>query len=131
MANLSARKADYSRFQALNIQILGISVSNPFSQKVLSDSLQLPYPLLSDAYLKVAQAYGVIYGSTGTKIDYPGLEELSAARAFFLMDKEGIVRGKWLGEDMAVFSTEVLLKAAQEIVGKPAENAGEKKTSGM
>lgn len=131
MANLSARKADYSRFQALNIQILGISVSNPFSQKVLADSLQLPYPLLSDWYRKVAQAYRVLYGSTGTKIDYPGLEGRGAARAFFLVDKEGIVRGKWLGEDMAVFSTEVLLKAAQEIAGKPAENAGEKKPSAM
>ena len=66
-----------------------------------------------------------------TKIDYPGLEGLSAARAFFLMDKEGIVRGKWLGEDMAVFSTEVLLKAAQEIAGKPAQDADEKKPSAM
>jgi peroxiredoxin len=131
MANLSARKADYSQFQALNIQNLGISVSNPFSQKALADSLQLPYPLLSDLYLKVTQAYGVMYGTTGTKIDYPGLEGRYAARVFFLVDKEGIVRGKWLGEDMAVFSTEVLLKAAQEIAGKPAEDAGEKKPSAM
>ena len=119
MANLTARKADYRRFQALNIQILGISVDNPFSQKVLADSLQLPYPLLSDVYLKVAKAYGVLYGSTGAKVEYPGLEGRGAGRAFFLVDKQGIVRGKWIGEDLAVFPSEVLLKGAQEVADKP------------
>ena len=30
-------------------------------------------------------------------------------------DWRGIVRGKWIGEDMAVFPNEPLLKAAQEL----------------
>jgi hypothetical protein len=47
------------------------------------------------------------------------------------VDQQGIVRGRWIGEDLAVFSTEVLLRAAQEIVGKPAEDAREKKPSAM
>jgi peroxiredoxin len=119
MANLTARKADYRRFQSLNIQILGISADNPFSQKVLADSLQLPYPLLSDMFMKVTKAYGVVYGSTGAKVDYPGLEGRFAGRAFFLVDKQGIVRGKWIGEDLAVFPSEVLLQAAQQVAEKP------------
>jgi peroxiredoxin len=44
-----------------------------------------------------------------------------AERAFFLIDTQGIVRQRWLikgGEDI-VFPTEPLLKAAQEIAGKP------------
>ena len=118
MANLSARKADYSKFQALNVQLLGISYNNPFSQKALADSLALPYPLLSDMDLKVIQAYGVVYGSTGAKVDYPSSVGRHAGRAFFLVDKEGIVRGKWIGEDLAVFANEVLLKAAQEVAEK-------------
>ena len=36
---------------------------------------------------------------------------------FFLVDKEGIIRGKWVGEDMAVFPSEPILKAAREIAG--------------
>jgi peroxiredoxin len=119
VANLAARKADYRQFQALNIQILGISVNNPFSQKVQADSLQLPYPLLSDLYLKVTKAYGVVYGSTGAKVDYPGIEGMSAGRVFFLVDKQGIVRGKWIGEDMTVFPSEVLLQGAQQVAEKP------------
>ena len=65
------------------------------------------------------------------KIDYPGLEGRVAKRSFFLIDKQGIVREKWIGEDLTVFSTEMFLKAAQEIAGKPAEGAGEKKPSAM
>jgi len=73
---------------------------------VYADSLQLPYPLLSDGDLKVIKAYGVLSGST-------------AARSFFLVDKQGIMRGKWIGEDLAVFPSEVLLKGAQQVAEKP------------
>ena len=91
--------------------------------------------------MKTAKAYGVEYGAVSCvaatpgcatqKIDYPGLEGRIAKRSFFLIDQQGIVRGKWIGEDLTVFSTEVFLKAAQEVAGKPAEGAGEKKPSGM
>jgi hypothetical protein len=71
-----------------------------------------------------------VYGTAERK-NNPDLEGLGAERAFFLVDQQGIVRGRWIGEDLTVFSTEVFLKAAQEIVGKPAEDAREKKPSGM
>jgi hypothetical protein len=66
-------------------------------------------------FLKTIRAYGVVYGETGAKVDYPEWKGRGAGRAFFLVDKEGIVRGKWIGEDMAVFPNEPLLKAAQEL----------------
>jgi peroxiredoxin len=118
--NLSARKADYGKFQELNIQILGISRDGPFSQKTFADSLKLPFPLLSDMGLTVARSYGVVYGSTKgeTKSDYPELKGLSAKRSFFLIDRKGIIRGRWIGEDMGLFPTDVLLKAAREMVAK-------------
>jgi peroxiredoxin len=140
-ANLSARKADYKKFEELNVEILGIANTLPFSQKAFADSLKLQYPLLSDTFMKVAKAYGVEYGATSCvsttpgcatqKIDFPGLEGRLAKRSFFLVDKDGIVRGKWIGEDLPVFSTEMLLKAAREIVGKPAEDTAAKKPSAM
>jgi len=40
-------------------------------------------------------------------------------------------RSEKIGEDLAVFSTEELLKAAGEIVGKPAEDISGKKPSAM
>jgi peroxiredoxin len=44
-----------------------------------------------------------------------------AERAFFLIDKEGVVRQRWLikGGEEVVFSSEPLLQAVQEIAGKP------------
>jgi len=85
--NLSARKADYSKFQQLDIQILGISGNAPFSQKTFADSLQLPYPLLSDMEQNATtKAYGVVSGNKWR-------------RSFFLIDKQGLIRGQWRGED--------------------------------
>lgn len=87
---------------------------------MFADSLQLPYPLLSDyPDLEVIRRYGALTFSGR----YPH-------RFFFLVDQQGIIRGQWRGEDSGVFSNEPLLKAVQEIAGKPAEGVGEKKASG-
>jgi glutaredoxin-dependent peroxiredoxin len=101
------------------VQMLGISGSNPFSQKVFADSLALPYPLLSDRGLEVARRYGVLYGSTAGQQHYPEMTGLQAKRSFFLVDAQGVVRHKWLGEDLDVFPTEGLLEAARDIARKP------------
>ena len=115
VANLSARKADYQKFEELNIQILGISTNHPFSQKTLAESLQLPYPLLSDfPDLQVTQLYGGL--SRNPVLVKKGIAE----RAFFLIDTHGMVRRKWIvtgGEDIVV-SSEPLLKEARQIAGK-------------
>jgi mycoredoxin-dependent peroxiredoxin len=107
---LTARKADYNRFQALNVQILGISANAPFSQQTFADSLKLPYPLLSDfVERKVIRAYGIFN------------EQLMIAnRSFFLIDPQGIIRKKWIIENPAttVVYSPTLLKDIQEIVGK-------------
>ena len=42
------------------------------------------------------------------------MKDLIAKRAFFLVDVNGIVRAKWIGEDLTTFPTEPLLKAARE-----------------
>jgi peroxiredoxin len=117
---LSTRKADNSKFQDLGVQILGISNNNPFSQKAFVDSLKLPYPLLSDMSMDVIKRYGVLYGSTPGegKIEYPEVVGRVARRAFFLIDRDGIVRGKWLGEDLAVLPSEEILKVARGLSGK-------------
>jgi peroxiredoxin len=74
----------------LNVQLLGISASNPFSQKTFSDSLKLSYPLLSDYRdLKVIRKYGMLMRI--------GEEKRPMAKpSYFLIDKQGIVRGKWM-----------------------------------
>jgi peroxiredoxin len=106
-----ARKADYRKFQDLNVQILGVSSNNPFSQKAFADSLKLPYPLLSDfPHLKAIKSYG------GLNPNWPST---TAQRAFFLIDKQGIVRVTWRGTVKDVFPTDPILEAARKINGRP------------
>jgi peroxiredoxin len=104
---LSARKADYGKFEALNVQILGISSNLSFSQKTFADSLQLPYPLLSDfPHLTTIKAYAGLNKQWSST---------TAQRAFFLIDKNGIIRGRWLGTVTDVFPTEPVLAAARAL----------------
>ena len=100
------------------MQVLGISTNHTFSQKAFADSLKLPYPLLSDENMAVTKSYKVVYGHTPGKTDYPHLKDKIAKRYLFLIDRDGIVRGKWLGEDLAVFPTEVVVKAARDLVAR-------------
>jgi peroxiredoxin len=92
------------------VQILGISANNPFSQKTFADSLKLPFPLLSDfPELKTIRSYGGLSQEVNLSI---------AQRYFFLVDREGIVRGKWRGTSTDVFPTEPILQRVREIAGK-------------
>jgi len=94
----------------LDIQILGISANDPFSQKTFADSLKLPYPLLSDhPELKVIRNYPGVQTHKKTK-------RLVARRGFFVIDKNGVVRGKWLFK--GVFPSETILRKVRDLEGK-------------
>jgi peroxiredoxin len=95
--------------------VLGISANGLFSQKAFADSLHLPHPLLSDyPDLKVIRSYGVLQHYLGEP------SRLTAQRAFFLVDQEGMVQGKWLPEiQTALFPSDPILEKVRAITGKP------------
>ncbi len=104
---MSARKADYAKFQELNVQVLGISANNPFSQKTFAESLELPFPLLSDfPNLTTIKSYGGLSQELPLTV---------AQRWFFLIDLDGIVRGEWRGTTTDVLPSKTLLTAIQKI----------------
>lgn len=89
------------------MQVLGISANNPFSQKTFADSLQLPFPLLSDfPDLKVIRAYGGLNPKMAVSV---------AQRAFFLIDRAGIIRGQWRGTTTDVFPSQRILEAIKAL----------------
>ena len=118
-ANLMERRDDFDKFQALGIQVLGISLDHAYSQASFAQSLGLTFPLLSDfPHGRTVRAYGIDY--------YEGeAKRLYARPSFFLVDKEGILRGYWgqrprnpdeiLAPDPLV-SSEPILEVAQAIV---------------
>ena len=84
-------------FNSLNSQVLGISVDGAFSQKVFSDQNNLNFPLLSDFTRQVINQYDVALPN------FAGMEGYVASqRAVFVVDKEGVVRYKWIGPNPGV-----------------------------
>lgn len=119
---------DFDAFNDLDVQILGISVDDTFSQMTFADSLGLPFPLLSDANAKVTHLYAVERllkaGTNLTPVMASGKgitldkDRIIATQAFFLIDKEGILRGRWL-PGIEHMSSEKILKMVQRLRDKP------------
>ena len=117
---------DYKKFQGLDLQILGIAVETSFSQKTFAASLDLPFPLLSDSPgAKVTRLYAAgNFIKAGTDLSgamLPGKgirtkdDRIIADQAFFLVDKAGILRGRWLPGNEEAFSSRHILNMARQI----------------
>ena len=114
MKNLSARKVDYSAFEELGVQVLGIAAEHAFSQIPFADSLHLPYPLLSDyPTLKVSERY------TGLQPHPSDPHRMAARRTLVLIDIQGIVRWQWQGETTDVFPSALIVQQVQEMTATP------------
>jgi peroxiredoxin len=120
---------DFEAFKGLDVQILGISVDDAFSQKTFADSLGLPFPILSDADAKVTHLYAaaklIREGTDLAPFMLPGKgvqvtnDRIIASQAFFLIDKQGIVRGRWLPGDRNPIDSEEILAMARSLAGTP------------
>lgn len=71
---------DMHEFSGLDVQVLGISVDSHWAQSAFKKSLGISFPLLSDFGKEAARSYGVLRSE--------GFSE----RAYFLVDKNGIIR---------------------------------------
>ena len=75
---------DLSKLNDLNAQVLGISVDSKYSHKEFAEKLNLKFPLLSDFSREVCKLYGTLR------------KEGFSERAYFIIDKNGIVRFKYM-----------------------------------
>ena len=86
-----------SNFNAMNAQVVGISVDGPFANKAFSDQNRLSFPLLSDYSLEVSRKFG------GVHDDFAGVKGYSVSkRAVFVLDRSGIVKYSWITENPGV-----------------------------
>lgn len=76
-------------FAALDTQLLGLSIDSHYAHiawmRSIKDSfgVEIPFPIIADLDMKVAQAYGMIQ---------PGASDTQAVRATFVIDPDGILR---------------------------------------
>lgn len=88
-ANLIQRRNDYDLFAGQDVEVLAISMDHAYSQIAFARSLELPYPLLSDF------PHGRTIRDFGVGFEEGEARRLFARPSFFLIDKEGIIRGYW------------------------------------
>jgi len=86
-----------SRFNALNAQVVGISVDAPFANKAFTTQNNLQFPLLSDFNRTALKAYGIVHEG------FSGLNGYSASkRSVFVLDKDGIIRYAWISDNPGI-----------------------------
>ncbi len=91
---LCALRDSLGDLQHVGAKVFGISTDSHHSHRVFKQQNNLNYPLLSDWNKTVSEAYGVLYDKLG---DF-GLQGVSK-RSVFVLDRDGIVRYKWITED--------------------------------
>ena len=76
-------------FAALGTELLGLSIDSHYAHiawvRSIKDifGIDIPFPIIADLDMKVAQAYGMIQ---------PGASDTQAVRATFVIDPQGILR---------------------------------------
>ena len=86
---LNLIQGDLDVLQNDRVQVFGVSVDSPYTQRVFADRDGLKFPLLSDFWPhgQTAQDYGIFDDNSGV-----------ATRASFLIDSDGIVRWRTLSD---------------------------------
>ena len=78
---MKAYQADIAKFDTNETQVLGISMDSFASNKAFAEKIGVNFPLLSDWKRKVVKDYGIYNEESGY-----------AARATFVIDKDGVIR---------------------------------------
>lgn len=93
---MCAFRDGFSEYSERGTQIVGISVDSVYTLKAFAQTYDLRFPLLSDFNKSAAKAYGVLH-SQWVGFGYRGV----AKRSAFLVDRKGVMRYKWVGDDPA------------------------------
>ena len=77
---------NFSRFEANNFALLGVSADSQKAQSKFKDKFEFPFPLLADEDKSVIQAFGVWGPKKFMGKDYDGIH-----RTTFIIDENGII----------------------------------------
>lgn len=100
---------DLPKYESLDTQVLGVSVDVIGALEAFAEKLGLTYPLLSDFSRDTVKKYGVMY-------DDPNSAYFRMAqRAYFVIDKQGIIRYKQIGAVTADALREKILPLIGEL----------------
>lgn len=99
-------------YTSANTAVLGVSVDSPFANKEFAAKNGLNFPLLSDISRDVIKHYDVVFN------DLAGVKGFTVAkRAVFVMDRQGVIRYKWVAPEPKVEPNYAEVTAAVKKLG--------------
>lgn len=104
-AELCSVSGGLDQYEALNAQVLGISVDLPFAQAAFANAVGISFPLISDFNGEVSKAYDVSYD------EILGLKGVSK-RSAFVIDLDGTIVYSSASDDPKVVPSFDEIKAA-------------------
>jgi peroxiredoxin len=84
-----------AQIQALGGRVVAIAVSSVMAQQAFARQLEAEFPMLSDWNRTVTPAYGVQYDL------WRGHQGI-AKRSVFVIDRQGVIRYRWVTDDARV-----------------------------
>jgi peroxiredoxin len=96
---------DWSAWQALGANVIGISVDSPYVNVRFAEETKAPFPIVSDFNREASRAYDVL------RPDLGGLKDVSE-RVVYVIDRAGTITYAWQGEHPGVFPPLDEVKAA-------------------
>jgi peroxiredoxin len=96
--------------------VLGVSVDFNDANKTWAEKLGLTYPLLSDLRREMSRAYGVLYDDAAMANDPQKVPiYLRSKRAWFVIDKEGVVRYAKTTEPRTLVPNDEILQVLRDL----------------
>jgi peroxiredoxin len=84
-------------FNDINAQVVGISVDSPFAQKAFVEANGLNFPMYSDFSRHAVRGFGIEDPNFAGGL-LPGV----AKRSVFVVDRDGVVRWRWVSDNPGV-----------------------------
>jgi len=105
-----AFRDNFPNFNALGVDVLGVSVDDESRHKKFAEKYQLPFRLVSDPDKTIVEAYGV----WGLK-KFMGREYMGTNRVTYLIDEKGVIEKVWPKVNPAQHAQELLGYLQQKI----------------
>ena len=111
-----AFQLDLPKFEALNAQVMGVSVDFNDTNKAFAEKLGLTYPLLSDVRREMSRAYGVLFDDPAMATDAKSIPVyLRSKRAWFVIDTADVIRYAKITAPRDIIPNDELLQVLQTI----------------
>lgn len=98
---------DYGSWTQLGAKVVGLSVDSPYTNLKFAESCNAEFPILSDWNKEASTAFGVL------RTDLGGLKGVSE-RAAFVIDRAGVVRFSWVGDNPGLLPPFAEIRATVE-----------------